>query len=427
MHLKQELENRWFLYQVTDEQVFDLFEKGWQAFYSGYDPTADSLHLGNFVVFMQAVNYMKKWNKYYAIVGGATGMIGDPGGKESERSFLDEQTLRHNVDSITAQVNTILKNLKELSWYDFDFAVINNDQFYTDMSYTRFLRDVGKYITVNSMMNKETVKKRIQDPDQSISYTEFSYMLMQAYDYLKLYEDHNVTLQISGSDQRWNIVTGVELIRKKLDKQVYGATGPLVLDSTGKKFGKSEGNAIWLDPNKSSPFSVYQYFMNTTDEDVERYLKLFTLLDFETINTITATHSQDPAARYGQQELAKYVVTTIFGSQAAQQAVAITQLLFVTNDKLAAIQALDKATITALVSATESITVSGEQRILDLCTQSWLTESNSDAKKQIQAGAIYCNEEKVDDIQKMITPTNTINGIVLLRKGKKTYKAVKIS
>lgn len=151
---------------------------------------------------------------------------------------------------------------------------------------------------------------------------------------------------------------------------MYGATGPLVLDSTGKKFGKSEGNAIWLDPNKSSPFSVYQYFMNTTDEDVERYLKLFTLLDFETINTITATHSQDPAARYGQQELAKYVVTTIFGSQAAQQAVAITQLLFVTNDKLAAIQALDKATITALVSATESITVSGEQRILDLCTQS---------------------------------------------------------
>lgn len=220
------------------------------------------------------------------------------------------------------------------------------------MSYTRFLRDVGKYITVNSMMNKETVKKRIQDPDQSISYTEFSYMLMQAYDYLRLYKDNNVTLQISGSDQRGNIVTGVELIRKKLDKQVYGATGPLVLDSTGKKFGKSEGNAIWLDPNKSTPFSVYQYFMNTTDEDVERYLKLFTLLDFDAIADIGKKHTVDPATRYGQQELAKYVVTTIFGTQAAQQAIDITQLLFVTEDKLSSIKTLDTLTIDALVAAT---------------------------------------------------------------------------
>lgn len=427
MHLKQELENRWFLYQVTDENVFNLFEKGGQSFYFGCDPTADSLHLGNFVVFMQAVNYMKKWNKLYLIIGGATGMIWDPGGKDSERSFLDEETLRHNVNSITTQVTTVLKNLKELSWYEFDFEVINNEQFYTDMSYTRFLRDVGKYITVNSMMNKETVKKRIQDPDQSISYTEFSYMLMQAYDYLRLYEDNNVSLQISGSDQRWNIVTGVELIRKKLDKQVYGATGPLVLDSTGKKFGKSEGNAIWLDPNKSTPFAVYQYFMNTTDEDVERYLKLFTLLDFDTIATIGSNHSKDPAARYGQQELAKYVVTTIFGAQAAQQAIDITQLLFVTDDKLWVIKTLDLATSDALLGATEGISVSGEQRILDLCTQSWLTESNGEAKKQIQAWAIYCNEIKVTDIQQTFTHKDAINGLLLLRKGKKTYKAIKIS
>lgn len=427
MHLKQELEDRWFLYQVTDESVFDLFEKGGQSFYFGCDPTADSLHLGNFVVFMQAVNYMKKGNKLYLIIGWATGMIGDPGGKESERSFLDEDALQHNVDSITTQVTTVLRNLKELSWHNFDFEVINNDQFYTDMSYTRFLRDVGKYITVNSMMNKETVKKRIQDPDQSISYTEFSYMLMQAYDYLKLYEDHNVSLQISGSDQRWNIVTGVELIRKKLDTQVYGATGPLVLDSTGKKFGKSEGNAIWLDPSKSTPFSVYQYFMNTTDEDVERYLKLFTLLDFTSITDISKKHTKDPAARYGQQELAKYVVTTIFGAQAAQQAITITQLLFVAEDKLWAIKTLDVHTIDALIAATEGIAVSGEQRILDLCTQSWLTESNGEAKKQIQAWAIYVNEIKVEDMQQVFSAKDVINGLLLLRKGKKTYKAIKIS
>jgi len=424
MHLRQELESRWFIYQVTDEKVFDIFDKWWQAFYFGCDPTADSLHLGNFVVFMQAVNYMKKWNKLYLIVGWATGMIGDPGGKESERSFLDEDALQHNVDSITTQVTTVLKNLKELSWYNFDFEVINNNQFYTNISYTRFLRDVGKYITVNNMMSKETVKKRIQDPHQSISYTEFSYMLMQAYDYLKLYEDKNVILQIAWSDQWGNIVTGVELIRKKLDAEVFGATGPLVLDSTGKKFWKSEGNAIWLDPNKSTPFSVYQYFMNTSDEDVERYLKLFTLLDFDTIDAIVSKHIQDPAARYWQQELAKYVVTTIFGQQDAQQAIDITMLLFSKEDKLVALETLDGATVTALVAATGWITVQWEQRILDICTQSWLTESNGEAKKQIQAGAIYCNEKKITDIHATIDVSQTINGVILLRKGKKFHKAI---
>ncbi len=425
MHLRDELTLRWFNYQHTNEAVFDTFDKGWQAFYFGCDPTADSLHLGNMVVFMQAVNYMKKGNKLYLIIGGATGMIGDPGGKESERSFLDEAALQHNVDAITKQVTGVLKNLKELSGYDFKFEVINNQKFYDKMSYVQFLRDVGKYITVNSMMNKETVKKRIEDPDKYISYTEFSYMLMQAYDYLRLYEDNNVTLQISGSDQRWNIVTGVELIRKKLDKEVYGATGPLVLDSTGKKFGKSEWNAIWLDPNKSTPFSVYQYFMNTTDEDVERYLKLFTLLDFDEINTIVKQHQKDPSARYGQQQLARYVVTTVFGTKAADQAILITETLFGSNDKVEAIKNMSKDDTQALQAATGGIEVSGEQKIIDLCTQSWLTESNGEAKKQIQAGAIYTNETKIDDVQKTFSKKDTINGILLLRKGKKVFKVIK--
>lgn len=401
-----------------------MFDKGGQAFYFGCDPTADSLHLGNMVVFMQAVNYMRKGNKLYLIIGGATGMIGDPGGKESERSFLDETALQHNVNAITKQVSGILQNLKQLSGYDFQFEVINNQQFYDNISYVQFLRDVGKYITVNSMMNKETVKKRIEDPDKSISYTEFSYMLMQAYDYLRLYQDHNVTLQISGSDQRWNIVTGVELIRKKLDTEVYGATGPLVLDSTGKKFGKSEGNAIWLDPNKSTPFSVYQYFMNTTDEDVERYLKLFTLLDFDEINTIASQHKKDPSARYGQQQLARYVVTTVFGNKAAEQAILITETLFGNTDKIEAIKKMSVEDIGALQQATWWNTISGEQKILDICTQAWLTESNGEAKKQIQAGAIYVNEVKIEDVQQTFSKKDTINSILLLRKGKKVFKVV---
>ena len=187
MHLRDELEKRWFLYQVTNESVFDTFNEWWQSFYFGVDPTADSLHLGNFVVFMQAVNYMKRGNKLYLIIWWATWMIGDPGWKDSERSFLDDTTLEHNVKSITQQVWHILQNLKTLSGYDFDFEVLNNESFYTNLQYTQFLREVGKYVTVNNMINKETVKKRVEDPKQSISYTEFSYMLMQAYDYLKLY------------------------------------------------------------------------------------------------------------------------------------------------------------------------------------------------------------------------------------------------
>lgn len=427
MHLREELEQRGFVYQFTDEKLFDIFDKGWQAFYFGCDPTADSLHLGNMVVFMQAVNYMKKGNKLYLIIGWATGMIGDPGGKDSERSFLDEDTLHRNVMGITTQVARILENLKQLSGYDFDFVVVNNEQFYHKMPYTQFLRDVGKYMTVNSMMNKETVKKRIEDPDKSISYTEFSYMLMQAYDYLRLYQDNNVTLQISGSDQWGNIVTGVELIRKKLDAHVYGATGPLITDSTGKKFGKSEGNAIWLDPNKSTPFSVYQYFMNTTDEDVPRYLKLFTLLDFDTIGSIVDQHQQNPAARYGQQQLAQYVVTTIFGQEAADQAIMITQFLFGSEDKMPLISWLSVTNIDALYTAVGWITLSGEHKLLDLCTQSGLTESNGEAKKQIQAGAIFMNENKVEDLQKIVSVQDTVNGIILLRKGKKVFKLIKFS
>lgn len=424
MHLKQELENRWFLYQFSSEELFDLYDKWWQSFYFGVDPTADSLHLGNFVVFMNAVNYMRKWNKLYLIVGWATWMIWDPGGKNSEREFLTPEALEHNVECITKQVSGILNNLKELSGEDFDFEVINNADFYQGMDYLKFLRDVGKFITVNNMMTKETVKKRIEDPDQSISYTEFSYMLIQGYDFYRLNADYNVKLQIAGSDQWGNCVTGIELIRKKDNNEAFAMTSPLVLDSNGKKFGKSEGNAIWLDSNKSSPYSVYQYFMNTTDEDVERFLKFFTLLDFDQINEIVTKHNEDTSARYGQKKLAEYVVTTLFGESASQQAIKITEILFSNQDKLELIKGLSKEDILALQKETGGIQISEDTKILDLCTQSGLTWSNGEAKKMIQSGSIYCNEEKVEDLQFTPTKDNLVNGILLLRKGKKAYKIV---
>ena len=428
MHLQDELEKRGFLYQVTNEKVFDTFNKWWESLYFGVDPTADSLHLGNFVVFMQAVNYMKRGNKLYLIVWWATGMIGDPGWRDSERFFLDEEILQHNIQNITKQVTEILHNLKIVSWHDFDFEVLNNEEFYEDMKYTQFLREVGKYITVNNMINKETVKKRVEDPNQSISYTEFSYMLMQAYDYLKLYEDKNVTLQISWSDQWWNIVTGVELIRKKLDKQVYWATWPLVLDASGKKFGKSEWNALWLDPQKNSPFVIYQYFLNANDEDVERYLKLLTLLDFDTIQTIVDTHNQDTAKRYWQKQLAQYITQTVFGENPAQQASKITQLLFSDEERIQSIKNLDNAEKDMLIHATHGKQLTKKPyKILDLCTQSELTASNSEAKKLIISGALYCNEKQLTDPQEEISPSIAINDIILLRKGKKTFKAVQFT
>lgn len=353
-------------------------------------------------------------------------MIGDPGGKDSERSFLDDTTLAHNIEAIKIQVGNILKNLKEQTWKELSFEVIDNSQFYTDMSYQKFLRDVGKYITVNQMMAKETVKKRIEDPDKSISYTEFSYMLMQGYDYLRLFKDHGVKLQISGSDQWGNILTGIELIRKKEDGEAYGMTSPLILDSTGKKFGKSEGNAIRLDPDLSTPYFVYQYFMNIADADVERFLKLYTLLDLETISQIVAQHHQKPEARVGQMQLARQVILTLHGTQAADQAEKISELLFGQEDKMELLGKLDRPTILATHKELGGIHLNHQtMSIIDVLVDSGLTTSRGEAKKSIEAWSIYFNEIKVEDIAQTISETDLLdNGVALLRKGKKQYKIV---
>lgn len=355
-------------------------------------------------------------------------MIGDPGGKDAERSFLGEEALAGNIAAITTQVGGILSHLTKLSGATFDFEVINNADFYRDMSYLGFLREVGKYMTINQMMNKETVKKRIEDPDKSISYTEFSYMLLQGYDFVRLFQDKNCRLQISGSDQWGNIVTGVELVKKKCEEEVYGMTGPLILDSNGKKFGKSEGNALWLDPTKTTPFDIYQYFMNTTDADIERFLKLFTLLDLDSIDNIVKTHMTKPEDRHGQRQLAKYVTTTLHGEEAAAMAEMVTEFLFGDGDKMDTICQSSADQIGALVTSTGGHTVSidGDMRLIDLLVQTGLATSNGDAKKSIEAGGISVNEEKATEIGRVISGEDVVNGCVVLRKGKKTYKVVKV-
>ncbi len=427
MNLQEEITARGLLKQATDEKLFELYDKGGQTLYVGMDPTADSLHLWNFVWFMHALQYMKRWNKLIFIVWGATGMIGDPGGKNSERNFLDEDILAHNVGRIYKQVEAILANITEISGETFEFEIKNNLDFFKDMNYLEFLRKVGKYITVNNMMHKETVKRRLETDDQSISYTEFSYMLIQGYDFVRLHDDHDCKLQIAGSDQRGNVVTGIELINKiseKENKDAYGATTPLILDSTGKKFGKSEGNALWLSPEKNSPYTVYNYFMNVSDEDVERYLKIFSVKSLSEIQDIVTQHNTSPELRQWQKSLAHLVTQIIFGTQAADNCVLVQETLYGGWDMISKIAWLDSDQIISLNNSTWW-TNWDWWRLVEVLVQTWLCESNGEAKKAIKNNAISLNENKITDIWYEISDQDRINDkIILLKKGKKTYKTL---
>lgn len=425
MHLREELEARGLLYQTTNEAFFDLYDQGGEKFYCGYDPTADSLHLGHFLTFMAAVNFMKRGNTFVMLIGGATGMIWDPTGKSEARAFLGLEQLRHNQEAITEQVGQILENLKKLTGKDFQFKVVNNYDFYKDLSVFDWYRTVGKYITLNTMLSKESVKKRFENTESGISYTEFSYMLLQGNDFVHLYENEGVKLQIWGSDQRGNMVTWTEMLRKKTEGEAesYVMTIPLMMDASGKKFGKSEGNAIWLDQRKNSPYFVYQYFLNSADADVEKFLRAFTLLEISEIEEIVAKHNEKPESRYGQRQLANYVIQTLFGKQAAEQAEKITDFLFGSEDKMQMINEFSREEIQALARETGSCEISeNEIRVLELLVKCGIVDSNGEAKKMIAQGAIYVNENKISDIASSFSTQDASNGVLLIRKGKKNYK-----
>jgi len=425
MHLREELEARGLLYQTTNEAFFDLYDQGGEKFYCGYDPTADSLHLGHFLTFMAAVNFMKRGNTFVMLIGGATGMIWDPTGKSEARAFLGLEQLRHNQEAITEQVGQILENLKKLTGKDFQFKVVNNYDFYKDLSVFDWYRTVGKYITLNTMLSKESVKKRLENTESGISYTEFSYMLLQGNDFVHLYENEWVKLQIWGSDQRGNMVTWTEMLRKKTEGEAesYVMTIPLMMDASGKKFGKSEGNAIWLDQRKNSPYFVYQYFLNSADADVEKFLRAFTLLEIAEIEEIVAKHNEKPESRYGQRQLANYVIQTLFGKQAAEQAEKITDFLFGSEDKMQMLNEFSREEIQALARETGSCEINeNEIRVLELLVKSGIVDSNGEAKKMITQGAIYVNENKISDISAEFTAQDASNGVLLIRKGKKNYK-----
>lgn len=421
--IKQDLETRGFLKQYTDEKLFDLVDQGGIHFYLWVDPSADSMTIGNFVALMQALHVMLRGNKCYLLVGGATGMIGSPSGKDEERNLQDEETLKHNQQGIFNDFQRICTNIQQVTGITMNYEIVNNYDWFKDINYLQFLREVGKKMTVNWMINKDLVRKRITDPDKYISYAEFSYMLIMGYDFYVLNRDHNVILEVGGSDEWDGILAGIEITSKLNGNTVYGITNNLILDSAGKKFGKSEGNAIWVNPEKNTPYFVYQYFMNVSDIDVGRFLRLFTFLSLEEIEDIQKTHDQTPELRNGQRELAYRVCQILFGTQAADQAKQITEFMF-SSEKVKMLKSLDLETKQAIAKEVWllQIPVVGTQQdlsVVDALVESGLCNSRGEAKKLIEQGAVLLDGEVVGDPSKLVETEH-----VLLQKWKKNMRVI---
>lgn len=420
--LKQELTDRWLLYQISNDDIFEKLDKWWVNFYLGFDPSADSLHLWNFIGFMVAVHLMRRWNTYTALTWWATGMIWDPGWKDAERNFLSGEILDNNQKAISKQITEILKNLTNYTWDTFKYNFVNNKDFYKDMNFLDFLREVWKYITVNTMIAKDTVKKRIEDPKKSISYTEFSYQLLQGYDFTKMYKDDNMTLQIWGQDQWWNLVTWTEIIRKKYDWETYALTWPLITDSTGKKFWKSEWNAMFLDENKTNPYFIYQYFMNTADEDLWKYLKMLTLIETEEIDKIVEKHLQNPEKREWQKLLAFKVVEIVHSTKKAEFCEKISNFLFSEN-KLEVLKNLNLEELKSFKNSIWGLDYLWEN-LFEIIVSTWLTKSNSEARQAISSWAIYINEEKISDPKYNFSSDFIDWKFLLLQKWKKNFRLI---
>lgn len=390
----EELKWRGIIKDVSSPELENLLNNESLTFYLGTDPTADSLHIGHYASFVTAKRLMLHGHKPIILVGGATGLIGDPR-PTAEREIISKETVEKNIIGLTKQVKMLLDEKCE---------VVNNYDWTKDITFLDFLRDIGKYINVNYMLNKDIISRRL---DTGITYAEFSYTLLQGYDFLHLYKNKNCVLQAAGSDQWGNITTGIELIRKILGKEAYGFTMPLILDKQGKKFGKSEGNALWLDKEKTSPYKIYQYLINSDDTKVEEYLKVFTFLSKEEIESIMEEQNKAPELRLAQKTLAFEVVKDLHGVKEAQIARQTSIDIFSgkMNDEM----------------PTKKVS-SSEINILDLLVSTNLSPSKSEARRLVTQGGIKVNNEKVSDPNALIKIDNTI-----VSKGKKTIiKVVKM-
>ena len=405
----------------TEEQL----KKEMTTAYLGIDPTADSLHIGHLVGVMMLKHFQRAGHKPIALVGGATGMIGDPSMKSQERKLLDEETLRHNQEAIKKQLAKFL---------DFDSdapnaaELVNNYDWMKNFSFLDFIRDVGKHITVNYMMAKDSVKKRLSgESQQGMSFTEFSYQLVQGYDFLTLYKDKNCRLQLGGSDQWGNITTGTELIRRTVGGEAYALTCPLITKADGGKFGKTESGNVWLDPRYTSPYKFYQFWLNVSDADAEKYIKIFTELSREEIQALVDEQVKDPGLRPLQKRLAKEITTMVHSAEEYEAAVEASQILF-SNKASETLRKIDEATLLAVFEGVptfevEKADIEAGIKIADLLTEKAnVFPSKGELRKLAQQGGVSINKEKIADVYTDATVDMLLNDkYILVQKGKKNY------
>ena len=404
MKLFDELKYRGLINDVTSPQLEEKLNNGGLTFYIGTDPTGDSLHIGHYSSLLCAKRLKEHGHHPIMLVGGATGFIGDPKAS-GERNMLTKEVLEHNYQCLSKQIEAL-----------FGFEMVNNLDWTKDISVIDFLRDYGKYFNVNYMINKETVKRRL---DAGISYTEFSYMILQALDFLHLYEDKGCTLQLGGQDQWGNITSGLELIRKKhgADVECYGLTMPLITKADGTKFGKSESGTVWLDKHKTSAYEMYQFLVNSEDEKVIDYLKKLTFLSKEEIDALEEKVKTEPHFREAQKTLAKEVVTFLHGEEEYNKALKITNALFKGN-----IKELDAGELQDALKGFEAAEIADELTLTDTLVQAGIASSKREAREWINQGSIQINGDKVKDVEFIVSSNNAISeGRTLIKKGKRNY------
>ncbi len=404
----------------TEEQL----KKEMTTAYIGFDPTADSLHIGSLVPILLLVHLQKAGHQPIALVGGATGMIGDPSMKSEERNLLDEETLNKNVQGIKSQLERFLDFNPSLSN---PAKMVNNFDWFKTISFIEFLRDTGKYLTVNYMMAKDSVRKRIEG-ETGISYTEFAYQLMQGYDFYWLYENMNVKLQMGGSDQWGNITTGTELIRRKAGGEAFAFTCPLIKKSDGGKFGKTEKGNVWLDPVRTTPYQFYQFWLNASDADAENWIRIFTFLDRPTIENLLQKHQQNPGARELQKVLAKEVTSFVHGVDEYNKAIETSAKLFAAQDAPAeSLSIEDLEGMEGVVNFEYDLDkLTNGVDVVSFLAESGIIASKGEARKLIQGGGISINRRKISDPAMQITDTMLLHKLYLLvQKGKKNYYLVR--
>lgn len=424
--LIKELQWRGMIHDImpgTEEQL----DKEQTTGYVGFDPTADSLHIGNLVPVMLLVHLQKAGHKPIALVGGATGMVGDPSGKSSERPMLSEELLNHNLESQKKQLRKFL---------DFDCGensaqIVNNYDWFKNFSFLDFIREVGKHITVNYMMAKDSVKNRLES---GMSFTEFTYQLVQGYDFLHLNQNYDCKLQMGGSDQWGNIVTGTELIRRKIQGEAFAMTAPLIRKADGSKFGKSEGGNVWLDPKKTSPYKFYQFWLNTSDEDASNFIRVFTLLPKEKIEALEAEHNEAPHLRILQKALAEDITVRVHSEEDLKTAIKASNILFgksTTED----LESLDEDTLLSVfegvpqvqISKTELDQAENSIDLLSVVTQEVIFKSKGEARRMLQDGGVSINKEKIEDMNAKPAIRLLQNKYFLVQKGKKNYYLISIT